>query len=200
MEQKNGACGHILKDGRQCAQFTGYMVEPVCRLHHYTDREDVIAFLKRVLDWQREEGSLRGVTRDGRYYPVIWKHDWDCNPPLEKRVVLEADSAFSYLLADGFAYLAHVLEEPEYRNFAERIFKDVFFYQGTGHGPKIETRMVLGYRYYDRCCGTSAKLHAWTGRYCQIMLSMEELAGAESGEPVKPVPDQASQKEIVGSL
>jgi hypothetical protein len=176
MEKDNGSRGHIIKDGKQSAQFVGYMVEPVCRLHHHTGRKDVIQFLQRVLDWQREACTIRGVEKDAVYYPLLWREDWDFDPDLEKDVKLGAGKAYDFPLSDGYAYLYHVLGRKRDLEFAERLFKEALFYLTIGKVTDKNQRSPLGYHHLGTPFESTAKMHAWTGRYCQLYLYVEEMA------------------------
>jgi hypothetical protein len=172
MERAHGQRGHILKDGRQGAQFVGYMVEPVCRLHHYTRRRDVAAFLKRVLDWQRQAGALRGFTKNGIYYPVMWREDWDYNPELDEAISIGVGHHYDYPLCDGYAYLYRLYRRKRDREFARQLFTDITFYQIMCE-VQGKARSPIGYHHLGKFFGFTPKLHAWSGRYAQIFLQDE---------------------------
>jgi hypothetical protein len=174
MERDNGSRGHIVKDGKQCAQFTAYMVEPVCRLHHLTGRRDAIEFLKRVLDWQRDRGTVRGIEANGRYYPTLWLEDWDDEPiPLDKKVSYEAIVHYSIMFSDGYAYLWRVFGRPEDRAFARKLFREFVFYYGLGNGADRSARTPLGYHYLGAVFDVVPKVHAFSGRYGLLFLDIE---------------------------
>jgi hypothetical protein len=178
MERDNGSCGHIVKDGRQSAQFTCYIVEPVTRLHNTTGREDAAGFLMRVLDWQRVRGTMHGVEKDGKYLPLLWVEDWG-QPPSEDEteVNLGAGNAYGIPMLDGYAYLYSVYGRKKDMEFARRLFIESVFYFGLGNGAGRSDRTPLGYHYLGSPLGSTPKIHAWTGRYCQLYLLTEEQCG-----------------------
>jgi hypothetical protein len=174
MERDNGERGHILKDGKQGAQFTGYMVEPVARLHHVTGRPDVIEFLKRALDWQRTAGTVRGEEKDGVYYPLMWREDWDYEPEPDEPITIGVAHHYNYPMLDGYAYLYRVLRRPEDLEFSRRLFKEAMFYIMTDRVQDRSYRSPLGYHHLTDIFGFTPKLRAWDGRYGQIYLYVEE--------------------------
>jgi rhamnogalacturonyl hydrolase YesR len=172
MEKKNGAKGHIIKDGNQNSQFMMYMVEPVCRLHHYTGRNDVIGFLQRVLDWQIEKRSGGGYEKGDMYHATVWQDgDYDEKP---EEAELDASSAYSIGLLDGYAYLYRVTGKSRYLDIARRLFKESIFYYGCGSTPKKTARTPLGFHYYGSPIKYHAeKMQAVMGRYGQLYMQIE---------------------------
>jgi hypothetical protein len=178
MEQENGGKGHIIKDGKQCAQFMGYITEPVARLHRLTGRQDAAEFLKRVLDWQRQAGTMHGCEKDGKYLPTVWTEDWGDAPSAEdEEITIGAGNSYSFPLADGYAYLYQVYGRQQDLDFARKLFKEAVFYYGLGNGAAPGQRTPIGYHYRGKPFGSAPKMHAWSGRYCQLYLSVEEQAG-----------------------
>lgn len=177
MEKDNGQQGHILKDGQQGAQFLSYMIEPVCRLHHYTGRQDVADFLKRVLDWQREKGTLHGVTRDGRYYALLWVEDWGHAKESDNHVLGPAAASYDFAMCDGYAYLYRLFNRATDLEFARRVFKEGVFYYGHYNGAAPGERTPVGYHYMNTVFVTTPKMQGWTGRYGLTYMSVEESAG-----------------------
>lgn len=173
MEQENGRCGHILEGGKQGAQFVGYIVEPVCRLHHITRRRDVAGFLRRVLDWQREAGTLRGFRKEGRYYPVMWRENWDFEPDLDEPIAIGVGHHYNYPLCDGYAYLHRLYGRQRDRRFARQLFTDITFYQVMQEVGGHE-RSPIGLHHLGSPLHSAAKLHAWSGRYAQLFQQLED--------------------------
>lgn len=173
MERDNGMCGHIIKGGRQSAQFVGYIVEPVCRLHACTGRRDVARFLKRVLDWQREKGAIRGFEKDGVYYPVMWREDWSYEPAPGEAISIGVGHHYDYPLCDGYAYLYRVFGDGKDLEFARQLFKDIVFYQ-TICEVRGKPRSPIGYHHLGSPFGFTPKIQAWSGRYAQLYLQIEE--------------------------
>jgi hypothetical protein len=125
MERANGSQGHILKAGKQNAQFVAYIVEPVCRLHHCTGRSDVIAFLDRVLTFEKEKNCVPGGEINGRYVPTRWQIDeWDSSV---EDVESGVSPVYSWQLADGYAYLSHAQGGRGRMEFAGQLFRESVF-------------------------------------------------------------------------
>ena len=176
MEKKRGSCGHIVYKGRQSAQFVSFIVEPVARLHYYTGRSDVAGFLKRVLDWQRKL-VLDGVTHDGRYRPIRFVDDCKAAKSHPDGIFV-ASRSYNFLFADGYAYLYRIFGRTEDLRFARQIFRDSVFFYGipeTEISPHMRT--PLGYHFQGDIDGMCAKIQAWSGRYHQIYLAIEDAAG-----------------------
>lgn len=183
MEQENGGKGHIIKDGKQCAQFMGYITEPVARLHRLTGRPDVAEFLKRVLDWQRQAGTMHGCEKDRKYLPTVWTEDWGDAPSAEDpEITIGAGNSYSFPLADGYAYLYQVYGRQQDLDFARKLFKEAVFYYGLGNGAAPGQRTPIGYHYEGSPFGSTPKINAWSGRYCQIYLAAEEQSGAKAAK------------------
>lgn len=172
MERKNGSRGHIVKDGRQDAQFVAYIVEPVCRLHHYTGRKDVIEFLARVLDWERDSCCSRGGEKNGKYRATKWKTGEWAEPAEES--VFGASPVYSWMMADGYAYLYRVLGGRDRFDFSRQLFREsVFYYGGVADGNR-NFRTPLGFHHLGTPVGMhAAKMHAFTGRYGQLYMVVE---------------------------
>ncbi|MBA4386771.1 MAG: hypothetical protein C0404_02250 [Verrucomicrobia bacterium] len=178
MEKDNGTKGHILKEGKQGAQFTGYTIEPVCRLHHLTGRQDVADYLKRVLDWQREKGTTGGVTKDGKYHPVKFLEDMSGD--YEDGDAIGAGVYYDYLFADGYAYLYKIFGRKQDLEYARRLFRDGVFYFTFSAGVEPAARSPLGYHHLGDPFGSGEKLSAYNGRYPLIYLAVEkEFASAD---------------------
>jgi hypothetical protein len=178
MEQENGGKGHIIKDGKQGAQFTSYIVEPICRLHHLTGRTDVGDFLKRVLDWQRQAGTMHGGEKDGKYLPTIWTEDWGNTPSADDtEITIGAGNSYSFPLMDGYAYLYQVYGRKQDLDFSRKLFTESVFYYGLGNGAPVDQRTPVGFHYLGKPFGSAPKMHAWSGRCCQIYLLTEEQTG-----------------------
>lgn len=174
MEQKNGGKGHIIKDGKQSSQFLSMITEPVCRLHHYTGRKDVVEFLGRVLEWQRKELSGGGEVRDGKVYPTVWQTgEWEDEP---ENAGFEASGVYSIALLDGYAYCSRVLGDKKNMDLARKLFKESVFYPGVTNGSPRETRTPLGYHLQGTPIGAQvAKQHAWSGRYGQLYMMIDGM-------------------------
>ena len=172
MEQENGGIGHILPDGRQDGQFTAYIVEPVCRLHHYTGRDEIIGFLQRVLDWQREAGTVGGKERDGLYRPIFWRAEWPTGPEPEQESRYERSQDFGWLFADGYAYLYRTLGRAKDRAFAGQVFRDNALYYGMAEVEGGE-RHALGYHWGGCPFGFTPKRQALNGRYGLLFLQVK---------------------------
>lgn len=172
MERKNGSKGHIIKDGRQDAQFVSFIVEPVCRLHHHTGRRDVIEFLDRVLTWQAERYSAGGKEKDGVYYPTRWQQgDWSESVETTE---MGASSVYSWLLVDNYAYLHRVLDDAKNMELADKLFREAVFYYGCTEQSVDRTfRTPIGFHLLGTPDGMHAeKMHAWTGRYGQLYMAV----------------------------
>ena len=180
MEQENGGVGHILPEGRQDAQFTSYIVEPVIRLHHHTGRQNIVLFLKRVLDWQRAHRTARGYTKDNVYYPLMWQEDWEYDPEPDTVVSLGASHHYNFMLCDGYAYLYRILGRKDDIEFARMLFRDIMLWHMTDRVDDPNYRSPLGYHHLGSPLGSTPKLHAWSGRYAQIYLQNEQLKGEKS--------------------
>ncbi len=177
MERDNGSQGHIVKGGRQGAQFVGYVVEPVCRLHALTGRADAVAFLKRVLDWQRREGVRRGRMQGTTYFPLLFIETWDAIGQVpEAELSPYGDPVYGWMLADGYAYLYRVLGDQGSLAFGRQAMRDAVFYTGGGRdrGCAPSDRMPLGYHHTGSPFSSAAKVHAYTSRYGQWWLWVEE--------------------------
>jgi hypothetical protein len=200
MEKDNGSCGHIIKDGKQCAQFTAYIVEPVCRLHHITGRADAAEFLRRVLDWQREKGCRGGQESGGKYRPVVFAENWDMVE--EGDLNAGAGVSFDFLLADGYAYLYRVFGRKQDMLFARQLFKDSVFYYGFGLGADRAARTPIGYHYLGYPFGMTPKIHAYNGRYHQLYLQLEEETGGAKmdGRPLLPPERRPVVDKAIGGL
>jgi hypothetical protein len=172
MEEANGRKGHLVPGGQQSAQFTGYIIEPVCRLHHLTGRQDVAQFLMRVLDWQRNAGALWGDMDGGKYRPVIFLEAWDDSIEMEHDP--RQSVAYSFMFADGYAYVHDVFGSPEDLTFARRVFRDSMFYYGLQLPVEPAARTPLGFHLFGECSNMSSKLHAWSTRYHQLYLLAEQ--------------------------
>lgn len=175
MEKENGSKGHILKDGKQGGQFTGYIIEPVCRLHHITGRQDVADFLKRVLDWQREKGTRGGEIKGENYHPVQFLEDMSGES--EDGDALGAGVCYDYLFADGYAYLYKVFGRKADLEYARKLFKDGVFYFKSAGGCDPAFRSSLGLHQFGDPFGMAEKLCAYNGRYPLIYLMVEQEAG-----------------------
>jgi hypothetical protein len=179
MEKANGSKGHILKDGHQGAQFMAYIIEPVCRLHYITGRRDILLFLKRVLDWQRKELTVGGVTENGTYYPIMWitglGNSFNEKPKKLNEIKLEACHLYSIMFCDGYMYLGAMLNNEEDIEFGRRLFTEVMCYYPVPPGCNSKTRMPLGYHSSGTPFGFTPKAHAFTGRYGQLFLRIEGI-------------------------
>jgi hypothetical protein len=172
MEKKNGSQGHIIKDGQQTSQFVAMITEPVCRLHHYTGRKDVVEFMGRVLAYQRKERSGSSDAKDGKVHTIKWQTgEWEEEP---EEAGFSSSSVYSMALMDGYAYCSRALGDKESLVFARRLFKESVFYYGAPDGMPLETRTPLGFHLtgtpIDAHC---AKHHAWSGRYGQLYMTVD---------------------------
>ncbi len=178
MEKSRGSCGHILPEGKQTAQFTSFIIEPVARLHRVTGRKDAAEFLKRVLDWHRKAGMLDGKMIGDKYAPLKFLDNWEyAEAPPEDRSALAAGRLYAFFMTDGFAYLHQVFQRKEDLALARRLFRESMFYYGVeGNEVDPKARTPLGYHFRGEVVNSAAKVHAWTGRYHQIYLLGEEMS------------------------
>ena len=179
MEQENGGVGHILPEGRQDAQQVAYTIEPVCRLHHHTGRDDILAFLQRVLDWHREAGTARGFEKDGAYWPLLWREQWtDREITLKDSPMHEWSQTFGWLFADGHAYLYRMLGREADLEIARRAFADSALHFGMIRVSDPAARHRLGYHWNGTPYGYTPKVQGLNGRYGLLYLQMD--AGEEN--------------------
>ncbi len=178
MEKKRGSQGHIVDGGKQQAQFTGFLVEPIARLHHVTERKDVLDFLSRVLDWQRKNGVYDGIETGGKYKCLKFVQNWDLHREGKDP---GAGIAYGFMFADGYAYLYSKTGRAEDWDFARKVFRDTVFFYGLPGEVEPNERTPLGYHLDGLPFGMCAKLHAWSTRYHQIYLETEERLSQEQG-------------------
>ncbi|MCK5850714.1 MAG: hypothetical protein KAH23_07345, partial [Kiritimatiellae bacterium] len=171
MEKANGSKGHIIKDGKQSAQFVSYMIEPIARLHHLTQKAEVVRFLKRVLDWHCEHGTVGGVMRGQKYAPLMFGNIWREAEGRETFVTV----IYNFQFADGYAYLYKIYHRKKDLQFSRKIFRDGMFYYGCQAIEKDPAyRTPLGYHFRGRLRNMCSKVHAFSTRYDQIYLQMEQ--------------------------
>jgi hypothetical protein len=172
MERKNGTQGHIIKSGEQSAQFLMMIVEPVCRLHHYTGRKDIEGFLRRVLDWQLQKRSCGGYEKGKMYCVTEWQtDDWEKKP---EETRLGSSNAYSIGMLDGYAYLYRLTGERRYLELARRLFKESIFYFAYGGSFDKSVRTPLGFHYLGTPVALHAeKMQALMGRYGQLYMQIE---------------------------
>jgi hypothetical protein len=175
MEKDHGSKGHIVEGGKQGIQFLSYCIEPCCRLHYLTGRQDVAGFLKRVLDWERTTSLHGGTESGGKYTQVNFVEDW---PLEEDGDLMGRSTAYNLLMADGYAYLYFLYGESRDAEVARKLFRDFMFYYGSRLECDPAERTPLGYHYLGRVMRAPCpKLHAFTGRYAQLFLLTERQAG-----------------------
>jgi len=182
MEQKNGSCGHIMPEGNQSTQFVSYMIEPVARLHHLTQKPEVAEFLKRVLDWHRKKGVLYGKMDGDKYCPLEFVNHWK-DVEEDPNAAFATSRIYGFMFADGYSYLHSVFNREEDLAFARKVFRDSVFYYGlAGLEVSPEARTPLGFHLRGNILGMSAKAHAFTTRYCQLAVSQEEMLSRKKGQ------------------
>jgi len=174
MERDNGRRGHIIPGGQQSTQFVSYIIEPAARLHRLTGEMEIAAFLKRVLDWHRKEGVIFGDEKAGKYRPLRLVINWE-RARTWPEAAFTVTLAYGLQFADGYAYLHGVYGKKEDLEFGRKLFRDMMFYYGI---PDLEVersaRCPLGYHFAGETQVWAAKLHAFTGRYGQQMLMLEQ--------------------------
>lgn len=174
MEAANGKKGYIIPNGEQSPQFLSFCVEPLCRLHHYTKRRDVLEFLQRVLDYQYARRCHGGHPVGERYYVTLWQNDdWELAPDK----TASWSGIYSTGLLDGYAYLYLITRDSKYLALARRLFKEMYFYYGSQRPDVLpEYRTPLGLHYHGRSDTSHCEqTHAMLGRYGQLYLQIENM-------------------------
>jgi hypothetical protein len=176
MEKENGSKGHIIKDGRQSAQFTSYAIEPVVRLINVTGRKDAADFLKRVLAWQRKNGVIGGTMKRDKYQPLMMKRHSGILADIDEEIQeASASLAYNLLFADGYAYLFGLFRTEKDMEFARDLYRDAMFYYGIP-GTRVDpsARTPLGYHFRGRVDNMCAKVQAFMSRYGQVYMLVED--------------------------
>ncbi len=172
MEEANGKRGWILPGGKQSAQFESFMIVPVCRLHHLSGDEEVLGFMRRVLEWRWKEGKIGGVDTVKGYTPMRFIDLWDRvirYDPMHRNNASAAWHMWGWMYMDAYAYLYDVTGCGEYWRRARRLFRDMLFYSlCKGRFVRRDQRFPLGYVSFSY--SLNAKWHAWTTRYGQMFL------------------------------
>ncbi len=184
MEARQGSRGHIVPQEKQSSQFTAFIIEPVARLHRITEQPEVAAFLRRVLDWHRKVTLVDGRMIRGQYAPLRFLVHGNADAAKmdpEDRDPLDVNRLYAWMFADGYAYLYTVFQRPEDLELARRLFRDSVFYYGVeGALMDPEARTPLGYHFRGHVVINAAKVHAWTGRYHHLYLTVEERIGKKA--------------------
>lgn len=174
LESENGGDGMVLKDGKQSAQFVAYCINALISLHHYSQKKEVAEFLKRVLDFQREEGTEGGKMQRGKYLPLMFCRGGDKEGDDDGMASLSYNLQF----ADGYAYLYSLYGRKEDLKMARQAFQDFIFYYGANQA-EVEPafRTPLGYHFRTRVDNMVSKIHSFSTRFGQSYLMVEAAAG-----------------------